>query len=379
MLHLILIAAWAMADALSGTVRDPQGHPLSGARVQLSGPYSAVTKADNEGRYRFPEVPAGAYKVRATQGDLESETPVDLKPNEPKTLDFTLTPQPAFFDPPAFVAAGVTDSSQRGGHGSDPILHSAESLAKATAALAATPESGADALAAIRTAQQRAEQQPTEPNLFDWGAQLLIHRAAEQSTDVFTKAAALYPKSTRILLGLAASWYSRADYERAQRFFFQAADLDPQDPQPYLFLGSARNSPIGRTDGYAQRMRRFAALQPENAYASFYCALIDPEHAEDLLDKALRLDPQLTDAWLQRGILFADRNDLPRAIEAWQKAGNKPEAHYRLARAWRQLGNAEKAKAEITLYESLARQIAEEEDRERARIQEFVFALRDNR
>src|SRR5580658_7016791 len=42
---------------------------------------------------------------------------------------------PQYFDEPNFIVAGVADPSQRGGHGSDPVLRSAETLAKETAAL----------------------------------------------------------------------------------------------------------------------------------------------------------------------------------------------------------------------------------------------------
>ena len=51
---------------------------------------------------------------------------------------------PPYFDEPKFIVAGVTDASQRGGHGSDPVLRSAESLAKETASLR-TGSSPADA------------------------------------------------------------------------------------------------------------------------------------------------------------------------------------------------------------------------------------------
>jgi tetratricopeptide (TPR) repeat protein len=296
-----------------------------------------------------------------------------------------------FFDPPSFIVAGVTDASNRGGHGSDPILHSTEALVKATASLAGTvnKESGAvnkgDDLETARAYQRAAEIDPSESHIFDWGAELLTHRAAEQSIEVFSRGNKLFPRSARMLSGLAAAFYSRGSWDQAERFFFEAADLNPEDPAPYLLLGLVQNSPIGSSDGLAERMERFARLQPENAWANYYSGMglrqAMQAKAQSLLEKAVRIDPGLGAAWLELGILFADQGKYSQAIPAWQSAiaSGVIEAHYRLAQAWRRTGEPEKAKAEIEEFEQLSKQSTEKEERERAAIREFVFTLRDQK
>jgi hypothetical protein len=77
-----------------------------------------------------------------------------------------------------------------------------------------------DALEAVREYQRAAELDATEPNLFNWGAELLMHRAAEPATEVFAKGHRLFPRSTRMLLGLAAAWYARGDYEHRRHGVF---------------------------------------------------------------------------------------------------------------------------------------------------------------
>ena len=285
-----------------------------------------------------------------------------------------------FFDPPSFIVAGVTDASNRGGHGSDPILHSTEALVKATASLGG-PIKQVDDLETARAYQHAAELDPSESHIFAWGAELLTHRAAEQSIEVFTRGNKLFPRSARMLSGLAAAFYSRGSWDQAQRCFFEAADLNPKDTGPYLLFGLVRNSPIGSSDGFAERMERFARLQPENAWANYYYALTNPAKAQSLLEKAVRIDPALGAAWLELGILFADQGNDSRAIPAWQSAiaAGVIEAHYRLAQAWRRTGEPEKAKAEIQQFEQLSKQLAEAEERERAAIREFVFTLRDRK
>jgi tetratricopeptide (TPR) repeat protein len=296
---------------------------------------------------------------------------------------------PQYFDEPNFIVAGVADPSQRGGHGSDPVLRSAEALAKETAALstgtsvADAEEKQGNALEAVRQLQRAVELDPSETNLFDWGAELLQHRAADQAAEVFTTGNRLFPRSTRILLGLAVALYSRGSYDQAAPRFFEAADLNPSDPAPYLFLGKISNGPITQSDGYSERLERFARLHPENAWANYYYAATltrTSPKARALLEKAVRLDPKLGDAFLLLGIVYAGEGNLAKAISAYKSAidAGPPleEAHYRLAQAYRKTGETEKAQKEIELYQQLSQQSAQKVESERAEIQQFVFALK---
>src|SRR6185437_9795591 len=86
---------------------------------------------DSSGNYCFRFVAAGVYGIRSTvnhsQGTLGLFV-VPLLPN--RQLGLTLLPQnqaqtthvssaPEFFDKPQFEVAGVTDTTNLGGHGSD--------------------------------------------------------------------------------------------------------------------------------------------------------------------------------------------------------------------------------------------------------------------
>lgn len=290
---------------------------------------------------------------------------------------------PQYSDEPKFIVAGVADPSQRGGHGSDPVLRSTESLAKATAALRTANAADTNSLEAVRQYQRVAELDPTEPNLFNWGTELLTHRAADQAVEVFTNGHRLFPRSTRTLLGLAVALYSRGSYDEAAQRFFEATDLDPGDPKPYLFLGKVSSGAITGSDRYAQRLERFALLHPENAWANYYYAATlkrTSPKTRTLLEKAIRLDPKLGDAFLLLGIVYADLGNLTKAISAYQSAidATPPmeEAHYRLAQAYRKMGDTAKAQQELELYQHLSQQSAQELERERSEIQNFVFGLK---
>ena len=147
-----------------------------------------------------------------------------------------------FYDEPQFTVAGVTDASQMGGHGSDTVRRGTEALAKETVALhveaksveaksndekalraaldkspsdaglhhqlAEREERNGDALGAVKEYRKAAELNPNEINLFDWGAELLLHRAYEPATQVFGKGRRLFPGSVRMAVGLGVATYA---------------------------------------------------------------------------------------------------------------------------------------------------------------------------
>lgn len=413
---------------LQGSVRDPHGHPVADATVHLlgkTGEHPLTARTDSAGNYRFPALHEGTYTVRAESSGYSAAAfgPFSLGRKEAKKVDLTL--ESGFFDEPNFIVAGVTDASSHGGHGSDTVLRSSEALARATASLSkelsantAAPsaeqlrqaierepanaelhhrladadEKLGNSLEAVREYQRAAELDATESNLFDWGAELLTHRAANQAIEVFSKGNRLFPRSVRMLLGLAAAWYSRGAYDQAARRFFEACDLNASDPGPYLFLGKVQSVEIMQSDGYLERMRRFARLQPDDALADYYYAAslwkrwngpADSEtrtKVQSLLEKAVRLDPNLGAGYLQLGIFYSDLKNFPNAISAYQKAiaisPEMEEAHYRLAQAYRLTGEELKAQNEFAVHARLSRKSAEDLERERREIQQFVFALR---
>jgi hypothetical protein len=62
---------------------------------------------------------------------------------------------------------------------------------------------------------------------------------------------------------------------------------------------------------------------------------------------------------------------------AAQEDPEREEAHYRLAQAYRKLGDGAKAEAEVNIYDRLAKESAQKIERERHEIRQFVYTLRD--
>jgi len=248
-------------------------------------------------------------------------------------------------------------------------------------------------LEAVREYQRTAELSVSEPNLYDWGSELLLHRAPEPAIEVFTRGNRLFPHSVRMLIGLGLSWYAHGSYEQAVQRLCDASDLNSDDPNPYLFLGKIQTGEKRQPDALVERLRRFAMLQPENALANYYYAVSlwksrkDPQdvrtpvQVQSLLEKAVHLDPKLGPAYLQLGILYSERRDFSSAISSYQRAievsPGLEETHYRLAQAYRHTGEASKARSELRLYAQLSKERAEEVERDRHEIQQFVYTLRD--
>jgi tetratricopeptide (TPR) repeat protein len=503
---------------LKGFVRDSSGRPVAGATVLLisKDALTLTARADSAGAYLFPAVRQGAYSLRAEMPGYGTATlsSIFLGGKESRTIDLTLasaktterqasTARPEFFDEPHFTIAGVTDTTNLGGHGSDAVVRNREALVQATVSadkplpataalvsgddtterslreaaerypenfdanrqlgrllvaegkareglaylerasrlnpgdydnaydlararadsgdyegartdirallsvrnkpgqekaephhlLAEVDEKLGNPLEAVREYQRSAELNPSESNLFDWGAELLIHRAIDPALEVFAKGNRLYPRSVRILTGLGAAWYSRGSYDHAVQSLCEASDLDPNDSNPYLLMGKMQAAEALESEAISKRFERFARLQPGNALANYYYAvslwkrrkspddMADSAQVKSLLEKAVHLDPTLGPGYLQLGVLHAARKDFSGAIAAYRQAieaaPRLEEAHYRLAQAYRQAGDAANAQTELQRYAQISKERAEETERQRHELRQFVYELRD--
>jgi tetratricopeptide (TPR) repeat protein len=316
---------------LQGFVRDASGRPIADATVCLLAKEAPTLTArtDPAGAYRFSAVRQGVYSLRVEMlgYGIATFTPIVLGQNESRTIDLTLesvktagrqdsTGRPEFLDERHFTVAGVTDTTNLGGHGSDTIARNRRALVQATVSLnealpggsPSVPENATaerslretvehqpesfdanrqlgtllvaegkareglpylerasrlnpgdydnacelalaradsgdyerartDVLAlltvknksgqekaelhhllgevdeklgspleAVREYQRAAELNPSESNLFDWGAELLMHRAVEPALEVFTNGNRLFPRSVRSVCARPRTW-----------------------------------------------------------------------------------------------------------------------------------------------------------------------------
>jgi tetratricopeptide (TPR) repeat protein len=350
-----------------------------------------------------------------------------------------------FDDKPNFTVAGVTDWNNTGMHGSDVNVRTSEALAREMLALkndglvvnsavetkrrAKSLDSGksqkellaareqarkmlanadtadghrllgelnerlGDPLEAVREFERAALMDPSDQNYFEWGTELLVHRADGPAVEVFTKGSHAHPDSARMLAGLGAALYAVGNTEEAARRLCEASDLNPADPAPYVFLGKMEKAAPALLPCGEQKQARFVREQPENALANYYYGVTlwkrdrgskhaaGLQQAETLLEKAVSIDPKLGEAYLQLGILHSERGDFERAIRDYKKAiemrPQLSEAHYRLGVTYRRTKEESKAEEEFQEYEKMEKAETAEIERQRRELRQFLVILKD--
>ena len=511
------------AVTLEGTVRNAAGEPVADASLSLAETgqaTSVTTRTHSDGSFILTAQHAGTYILKVQKagwGDAVRES-LDLSAANAKvnvilerlegTPSSTANSEAMEFeDKPNFTVAGVSDSTQAGGHGSDAGARTSEALARETVALKPVgtneisdqlladdisdrkpsgtenelraalsqapgsfeanqrlgefyflsrkyleaiplfeaayqinPENHAngydlalsyratgdyakareqvrkmlaktdkaelhrllgnldeklgDPLEAVREYEQSARMDPSEQSYFDWGTELLLHRALAPATEVLTKGSALHPGSVRILAGLGAALYAGGFYDQATRCVCAASDLKPTDPEPYLFLGRMAETAPAPLPCVEQKIARFVQNQPGNALAHYYYAMVllkrakesgDPaisQSAEALLKKAVAIDPKLGQAYLELGILYYGKSEYELAIQTYQKAieasPQLSEPHYRLGVAYQRAGDQAKAKQEFQIHQQVEKAEAAAAERQRKEVQQFLIVLKDH-
>ena len=354
-------------------------------------------------------------------------------------------PAMEFDDRPNFTVAGVTDWNNAGMHGSDVTVRTSEALAKDTLALesservkttagvprtSVTPVTPAekedelrvarksvkeslaktdkanlhrllgelderlgDPLEAVQEYERAASVDPSEQNYFEWGTELLLHKADQPAAEVFTRGSKMHPDSARMLAGLGAALYASGSYEDAARRLCEASDLNPKDPAPYLFLGKMQKSATALLPCSEEKLARFAREQPGNAWANFYYGIAlwkrdrgsenaaGLEQAETLLGKATAIDPKFGEAYLQLGILHSGRGKFEQAIHDYKKtievSPQLSEPHYRLGLAYRRVREEAKAEQEFHVYEEMEKAEAAAMESQRRELRQFMIILKD--
>jgi tetratricopeptide (TPR) repeat protein len=134
-------------------------------------------------------------------------------------------------------------------------------------------------------------------------------------------------------------------------------------------------------------LARFVQQQPGNSTANYLYAMAiwkrqqtpaqgqSWQQVESLLTRAVTVNPQCADAYLQLGILSYSRHDLQRAIGFYTQAiavdPQLGEAHYRLGVAYDHTGAAGKAQQEFQLHDEIEKQQAAAVERRRREIKQF--------
>ncbi len=248
-----------------------------------------------------------------------------------------------------------------------------------------------DPLAAVHEDEQAVRLDPSEPNYYAWGSELLLHRAVWQAAEVFRNGTKAHPKSARMLAALGTALFAGARYDEAATNLCSASDLNPADPEPYVFMGRIEMAAPKPLACVEPRLARFVQQQPGNSVANYLYAMAiwkrqeqvpDPKalrQVETLLGKAVAIDPKCGDAYLQLGILYSSQHNPETAIGFYTKAIEADpqlgEAHYRLGVAYDRVGLPEKAAQEFQLHDEIEKSQAATVERQRRQVKQFLVVL----
>ena len=229
-------------------------------------------------------------------------------------------------------------------------------------------ERAGNLVAAGEAYQRAAHLDASEEHLFDWGNSLLQLRAPEPAGQVFAAGIKRHPKSSRLHVGLGISLYSRGEYKDAVQSFCNAVDLAPSDPRAYQFLGEVYGVAPELGGEISARLGKFVAAHPKNALAHFHYAMSlwkggeapdgdEFREIERLLKRAVVLDPRMTMAVFELGVLLAEQQRSAEAIEYLRRAielqPSLAQAHYRLGQLYQRTGRPDLAEKELAIFRGL--------------------------
>jgi len=142
------------------------------------------------------------------------------------------------------------------------------------------------------------------------------------------------PAEPNVHFAIGYIYWSQQKDDEAEREFHLELDHDPANAQAWAWLADVL---IRRNDFHK---------------------------AKPLLDKALSIDPSVRIAHLDLGIVFAQDKQYGPAIEAFQEAirldGSKADAHFRLARVYKEAGKPAESAAELAIVRQLREQKGED-------------------
>jgi tetratricopeptide (TPR) repeat protein len=269
-------------------------------------------------------------------------------------------------------------------------LHDASEL---HSLLGEVEEQSRNYLASAAQYEQAAHLDPSEQNILDWGAELLLHQTFAPAIAVFNAGTERFPESPQLHNGLGIAFYGAGQTDDAVRAFFRASDLTPSDPLPLTFLGKTCEGvspPLA--DQIRSRIQNFLGRDAQSAELDYYLAVCmwktgpteskadRDAQVEALLKHALTLDPNYADAYFQLGALYADLRRYTEAAEQYERAlkinPKAANAHYRLGQALARLGDQSRAEQEFAVFERLRQSDSDATNKEQNQIQQFVYKMR---
>jgi len=215
-----------------------------------------------------------------------------------------------------------------------------------------------------------AEADPSEENLFQYASSLmkLDYHSAET---IYRFAIGKYPNSVRLHAGLASALEGQSQVDEAAAELYRASELGPTDPHPLEFLVATRQIPSALSQNVLDGLRRLRRLYPNDGLILFDYEMVLSNRYTDgsspappdfvpILKRAIRLTPQLPEAYFQLSLVYEERKDYTEEAQALRHAvqlsPQDSRFRFRLAMAYKRLGKNDLYLQEMTAFKHIQAQ-----------------------
>jgi len=247
-----------------------------------------------------------------------------------------------------------------------------------------------ESLPAARAFQKAAQIEPSsEAYRFDFIQELLAHRNFEAAILEGTPALRDFPESSRIALALGSAYFGGGHERESLGVFLAAAKKFPDQELPLFFLCLAADTTGMRLAEAEALAEAYMQRHPDYYWPSYflghraYLAARDSgseeglKRAGDLLLQSIILNDRYPESHLDMGNVYVRTDQWGQAIKEYQKAiqlePDLAEAHFRLAQAYAQTGDAARAQTEMEIHKRLLAQQTEKDMSRRVDV--FVYKL----
>lgn len=257
---------------------------------------------------------------------------------------------------------------------------------EALSLLGAIEEKRGHGVDAERAFLEAARREPAhEDYRFDYGNSLLQQGKLQPAVAAFRAAVSDLPKSWKLRLGLGAACYLAGDYESAVNALLEAVRLKPNSAPAYFLLGEAYDSAQRFQPAIESAFASYLKSAPRDAWAYYHYGAVlyarvqaegrhEFEAAIANLNEALRLNPNLGEAYVQLGLIALAQGKIEQSVKMLERAtALDPQlaaAHYRLALAYQRLGKEARAKEELARFRAL-----KEEEHHRGRVLDALSSI----